>query len=152
MPGLVRLVLWLGGTAPVMTRPYAALMGRMTNNPVAIEKGIGSLLPEDELAMLNTPRFDGFIENLGEMTKHGSQGAYWDARVFLEDWGFDCADIEVPVDLFYGTEDRNVPLQMGEYYRDAIPNSNATFYEGEGHFIMYSRAQEILDRLIGTHS
>ena len=149
---MVRLMLWLGGTVPVVTRPYAALMGRMTKNPAAIEKGIGSLLPEDELAMLNTPRFDGFIENLGEMTKHGSQGAYWDARVFLGDWGFDCADIEVPVDLFYGTEDRNVPLQMGEYYSNAIPNSNATFYEGEGHFIMYSRAEEILDRLVSTRS
>jgi pimeloyl-ACP methyl ester carboxylesterase len=152
MPGLVRLVLWLGGTAPVLTRLYVALMGRMTGNPAAIEKGVGSLLPDDEQAMLNTPRFDGFFENLGEMTKHGSQGAYWDARVFLGDWGFDCADIEVPVNLFYGTEDRNVPLQMGEYYRNAIPNSNGTFYEGEGHFIMYSRAQEILDALVGTHS
>jgi hypothetical protein len=37
---------------------------------------------------------------------------------------------------------------MGEYYRDAIPNSEATFYEGEGHFIMYTRADEILSLLL----
>ena len=53
----------------------------------------------------------------------------------------------MPVSLFYGTDDQNVPIQMGEYYRDAIPTTEATFYEGEGHFIMYSRANEILRSL-----
>ena len=54
----------------------------------------------------------------------------------------------MPVALFYGTEDRNVPIQMCEYYRDTIPESTPTFYEGEGHFIMYSRANEILSSLL----
>ncbi len=148
MPGFVRLALWLGGSAPVLIRPYVALMGRMVKNPDSIAKGIGSLLPDDELALLDTPRFDGFFDNVGEMVKNGSQGAYWDARTFLGEWGFECEDIEIPVSLFYGTVDQNVPIQMGEYYRDEIPNSEATFYEGEGHFIMYSHADEILSRLL----
>ena len=150
MPGPVRLALWLGGSAPALTRPYVALMGRMVRNPDSIEKGIGSLLPDDELALLKTPRFDGFFTNFDEMFKNGSDGAYWDARSFLGEWGFECADIEMPVSLFYGTVDRNVPIQMGEYYRDEIPNSEATFYDGEGHFIMYSRAKEILRKLAQT--
>jgi pimeloyl-ACP methyl ester carboxylesterase len=125
-------------------------MGRMVRNPDSIAKGIGSLLPDDELALLKTPRFDGFFANFDEMFKNGSDGAYWDARSFLGEWGFECADIEMPVSLFYGTVDRNVPIQMGEYYRDEIPNSEATFYDGEGHFIMYSRATEILRKLAQT--
>jgi pimeloyl-ACP methyl ester carboxylesterase len=149
MPGFVRLALWLGGSAPVLVRPYVGLMGRMAvNKPDTFAKGIRSILPEDEFALLDSPRFDGFFGNIGEMVKHGSQGAYWDARVFLGEWGFECADIEMPVSLFYGTVDQNVPVQMGEYYRDAIPNSEATFYEGEGHFIMYTRADEILSLLL----
>jgi len=147
MPAPVRLVLWLGGHAPVVVRPYVSLMARMVRKPDTIAKGIGSLLPDDEQALLETPRFDGFFKNLGEMVKNGSQGAYWDARVFLGEWGFDCADIKMPVSLFYGTDDQNVPIQMGEYYRDTIPNTDASFYEGEGHFIMYSRADEILRSL-----
>jgi len=150
MPGFVRLTLWLGGKAPVLTRPYVALMGRMVvNKPDSIAKGIGSLLPEDEAALVDTSRFDGFFENFGEMVRNGSTGAYWDARTFLGEWGFQCEDIEMPVSLFYGTVDQNVPIQMGEYYRDAIPNSEATFYEGEGHFVMYTRAEEILSSLTG---
>jgi pimeloyl-ACP methyl ester carboxylesterase len=122
----------------------------MVKNPDSITKGIGSLLPEDELALLDTPRFDGFFENFDEMVKNGSRGAYWDARVFLGEWDFDCTDIEIPVSLFYGTADQNVPIQMGEYYRDHIPGSDATFYEEEGHFIMYSHAEEILTSLLGV--
>ena len=143
----MRLVLWLGGRAPAVLRPYVSLMARMVKKPETIAKGIGSLLPDDERALLETPRFDGYLENLGEMVRHGSKGAYRDARVFLGEWGFNCEDIEMPVSLFYGTDDRNVPIQMGEYYRDAIPTTDATFYEGEGHFIMYSQANEILSSL-----
>lgn len=148
MPGFTRLALWLGDKAPVMTRPYVGILAKMTSKPDTFAKGIGSLLPDDELALLDTPRFEGFFENIGEMVKNGSKGAYWDARVFLREWGFDCADIEMPVSLFYGTADQNVPIQMGEYYRDALPDSEATFYESEGHFIMYSRANEILSSLL----
>ncbi len=148
MPAPVRLVLWLGSHAPMVVRPYVSLMAWMVGRPDMIAKGIGSLLPDDEVAMLETSRFDGFFENIGEMVKHGSKGAYWDARVFLEEWGFDCASIKTPVSLFYGTDDQNIPIQMGEYYRDTIPKPDASFYEGEGHFIMYSRANEILSSLV----
>ena len=52
------------------------------------------------------------------------------------------------VHLWYGEADRNVPLQMGEYYKHAIPECDAVFYRGEGLFIMYSRAAEILKTLL----
>jgi pimeloyl-ACP methyl ester carboxylesterase len=148
MMAMVRLVLWVGGWAPQLLRPYVSLMAKMSKKPGFGRKMIGSSLPEAELALLDTPRFEGFFEGLGEMTKNGSKGAYWDARVFMGKWGLDCSEIEIPVSLFYGTADTAVPIQMGEYYRDAIPGSVATFYEDEGHFIMYTRAKEILGSLI----
>jgi pimeloyl-ACP methyl ester carboxylesterase len=147
MPALVRGSLWLGGRVPVLTRPSVALMAASVKRPDLIRKGMRSTLPKGELALLDEPRFGGFVENLGEMVDHGSKGAYWDARVFLGEWGFDCKDIRVPVFLFYGRADHNVPVRMGEYYRDSIPGSRATFYRGEGHFIMYSRVSEILGSL-----
>ena len=152
MPGPVRAILWLGQNAPSVTRPYVSLMGRMAQNPSAIEKSFASLLPEDEAELMESPRFAGFFDNLGEMTSGGSKGAYWDARVFLGEWGFECEDVETPVSLFYGTADRNVPIQMGRYYERALRNPTATFYEGEGHFILYSRAEEILGSVVGAQT
>jgi pimeloyl-ACP methyl ester carboxylesterase len=148
MPGLVRITLWLGGRAPSLVRPYVSLMAAAAKNPSLLKKGFEGLLPEAERELLQTTRFEGFLAHADEMVKHGSKGAYWDARVILGGWGFECADIEMPVNLFYGAEDRNVPPAMGEYYRDVIPNTSSTFYEGEGHFILYSRAVEILGSIV----
>lgn len=148
MPGLVRTALWLGGRAPTLVRPYVSLMAAATKKPSLLKKGFEGLLPQSELALLDTAAFEGFLDHSGEMVKHGAKGAYWDARMVLGEWGFECADIEMPVDLFYGTEDRNVPPAMGEYYRDAIPSTSSTFYEGEGHFILYTRATEILGPIV----
>ncbi|MBT4124968.1 MAG: alpha/beta hydrolase [Chloroflexi bacterium] len=148
MMSMVRFILWVGGFAPQLLRPYVALMSKMIKSPGFSRKMVGSQLPDAELALLDSPRFEGFFEGLGEMTKNGSKGAYWDARVFMNKWGFDCSEIQIPVSLFYGTADKNVPIQMGEYYRDAIPGAKAIFYEDEGHFIMFTRAREILNSLI----
>jgi pimeloyl-ACP methyl ester carboxylesterase len=148
MMSMVRLILWIGGFPPQLLRPYVTLMAKMTKSSGSSRKMVGSQLPAAELALLDSPRFEGFFENLGEMTKKGSKGAYWDARVFMNEWGFACSEIQIPVSLFYGTADKNVPIQMGEFYRDAIPGANATFYEDEGHFIMFTRAREILSSLI----
>ncbi|MFQ5794940.1 MAG: alpha/beta fold hydrolase [Candidatus Bipolaricaulia bacterium] len=38
--------------------------------------------------------------------------------------------------------------QMGEYYANTIPDCNATFYPGEGHFIFFNHGEEILEKLI----
>jgi pimeloyl-ACP methyl ester carboxylesterase len=145
---MVRLVLWTGGWAPQLLRPYVWLMAKMIKKTGAARKMVGSSLPETELELIDTPRFEGFFEGLGEMVKNGSKGAYWDARVFMNKWGFECSEIEIPVSLFYGTADMAVPIQMGEYYRDTIPGSVANFYEDEGHFIMFTRAKEILGSLV----
>jgi pimeloyl-ACP methyl ester carboxylesterase len=148
MPGLVRMALWLGGRAPTFVRPYVSLMAATTKNPSLLKKGFEGMLPESELALFETAPFEGFLDHSAEMVKHGSKGAYWDARVVLAEWGFDCGEIEMPVSLFYGTEDRNVPVAMGRYYDEAIPDTSSTFYEGEGHFIMYTRAAEILGPIV----
>lgn len=149
MPAAVRLVLWTGGRAPALTRPFAALMGAAARRPSVIRKGIAGTLTDDTAALLDTARFAGFDEHLGEMVRDGSKGAYWDARVFLGSWDFRCEDITAPVTLFYGGADRNVPLSMGEYYRDTIPGARAAFHEGDDHFLLYSRADEILASLRG---
>jgi pimeloyl-ACP methyl ester carboxylesterase len=147
MPVMVRLALWAGSTVPFVVRPYVTLMSKMASKPSFIKKGMASLLPSKEIAMLDDSRFDGFFDNLGEMTKHGSRGAFVDAKAFLGKWDFECADIEMPLFLFYGSTDKNVPLQMGQYYHDAVSNSALNIFEDEGHFIMYSRAEEILKSL-----
>ncbi|MGI9584503.1 MAG: alpha/beta fold hydrolase [Acidimicrobiia bacterium] len=147
MKGPGRFALQVGAIAPPLTKPFVSGMASMTRRPETLKKGLASMLPEDEAAILDSPGFAGFADNMGEMVKNGNAGAYADAKAFLGDWRFDPADIEIPVQLFYGSADSNVPLPMGEWYRDTVPDAELTVYEGEGHFIMYTRAREILSAM-----
>ena len=149
LPIPTRLALWMAGHAPLfLMKPYVRQMDWMTHHPKILWKGLSSQLPKAEAEMVSRPEFAGFLDGMSEMLRQGNKGAMWDARVFTSPWEFQVEDIRMKTHLWYGEVDRNVPLQMGEYYKRTIPECDATFYPGEGHFIMYSRAEEILRTLI----
>ena len=149
LPTPPRLGLWAAGHAPLFfMKLYVWQMAWLTRHPKILWKGLSSQLPKAEVEMFSRPEFDGLLDGMSEMLRSGNRGAIWDAKVFTSPWQFQVEDIRMKVHLWYGEADRNVPLQMGEYYKRAIPECDATFYPGEGHFIMYSRAEEILKTLI----
>jgi pimeloyl-ACP methyl ester carboxylesterase len=63
-------------------------------------------------------------------------------------WGFDLAAIQVPVRLWQGERDGNVPAAHGRYLAGAISNCHATFYADEAHLSLPLNHQwEILSAL-----
>jgi pimeloyl-ACP methyl ester carboxylesterase len=149
LPIPTRLALWMAGHAPLfLMKPYVWQMFLLTRQSKILWKGLLSQLPKAEVEIVSRPEFAGFPDGMSEMFRSGKRGALWDARVFTSPWEFRVEGIRMKVHLWYGEADRNVPLQMGEYYKHAIPKCDAMFYPGEGHFIMYSRAEEILRTLI----
>lgn len=148
MASLVRANLWLAGHASVLARPFVVVMGRVVRRPEVVAKSALANLPPKEIELLSRPEFAGFTEGYSEMYRAGSRGPYWDAVTFARPWGFRLEDVRPHVELWYGEADTNVPIQMGEYYDAALPDSRLTRYPGEGHFIFYSRAAEILATLV----
>jgi pimeloyl-ACP methyl ester carboxylesterase len=59
-----------------------------------------------------------------------------DDRAWLEPWGFDVADIRVPVLLLQGTDDLMVPPQHGRWLAERIPGVDAEISETEGHLTL----------------
>jgi pimeloyl-ACP methyl ester carboxylesterase len=64
--------------------------------------------------------------------------------LFASDWEFDFGGISVPVFIWHGTDDRNVPLAHALLMHEAIPNSVLETFDGEGHFYFVDRLEEIL--------
>jgi len=62
----------------------------------------------------------------------GSQG-WWDDNCMLEPWGFDLADIAVPILLQYGGQDVFVPTGHGEWPAQHIPGVEARLLDDDGH-------------------
>lgn len=68
-----------------------------------------------------------------------------DDLAFTRDWGFDLAQIERPVAVWQGGQDRMVPFAHGQWLAEHIPNARVRLYREEGHL---SLAVKALDRII----
>jgi pimeloyl-ACP methyl ester carboxylesterase len=59
-------------------------------------------------------------------------------------WGFDLADIAVPVALWQGREDAFVPYEHGVWLAAHVPGVQAHLLEGEGHLTLMYQLDVVL--------
>ena len=72
----------------------------------------------------------------------GSQG-WWDDKCMLRPWGFDLADIAVPVLLLQGRKDMLVPPGHGEWLAAHVPGVEARLLDDDGHASVVNRIPEV---------
>jgi pimeloyl-ACP methyl ester carboxylesterase len=100
------------------------------------------LLDQSELAVF-------FIEGMREAFRNGISGANQEAALYTRPWGFKLQDITAEVHLWHGEQDLNVPVSVGHYVADAIPNCNAIIHKMEGHLTLpHNHIREILSTLV----
>ena len=63
----------------------------------------------------------------------GAHGLRDDRLAFLKPWGFSLGDISMPVQLWAGSKDVNVPPAHAEYLKRMIPNSELFIVENKNH-------------------
>jgi pimeloyl-ACP methyl ester carboxylesterase len=84
-----------------------------------------------------------------ESMRNGHAGPARDVTLYANPWGFDLQDIRLRVHLWHGQQDAIVPISMGRYMADTIPNCRASFYDSEGHFsLLISCMADILGTLV----
>jgi pimeloyl-ACP methyl ester carboxylesterase len=122
-----------------MTRYAPRLMARrggfFTGLPEA-DKVVTQKYPELEKAL-----YAAMIESV----RGGTRGPQWDAALAVGPWDFPIDNISIPVYLWQGECDRNVPPAAGRYFARTIPQCHATFLPDEGHISLVVRhLEEIL--------
>jgi pimeloyl-ACP methyl ester carboxylesterase len=71
-----------------------------------------------------------------------------DVGLIAKPWGFDLATVQVPVLLWHGERDRNVPVMSGRYLATVIPHCRAIFYPDDAHLsVPLNHQEEILGAL-----
>ncbi len=106
-------------------------------------------LPEvDQAVMRDRSVLQAMAKDYEEAFKNGRAGVVYEGGLYATDWGFKLADISVPVWLWQGEKDTNVPAQMGRYQASMIPTCHATFYPDDGHIsIMTNHIGDVLRTL-----
>lgn len=101
-------------------------------------------LPPPDVAVLSRPEVrELFARDFVRSSRTTGAAAVQDFELFATDWGFDLGAIEVPVHIWQGDADRNVPPHHARLLHEAIPGSVLHEFAGEGHLLAFDHLEEI---------
>jgi pimeloyl-ACP methyl ester carboxylesterase len=120
-----------GRALPEVTRRVALMRSRVLTDPGSIFADLA--LPASDQAVMNeraafAVRQESLLEALTTPF-----GWYDDDVAFAQHWGFDLAQVDVPVELRYGRHDVFVPPTHGHWLARALPHAQVTCWEDHGH-------------------
>jgi pimeloyl-ACP methyl ester carboxylesterase len=134
-----RLIPWLVRAAVARD---ARAFRRDPDRALADEFGRGA--PVDRLVLDDPELKRMLIDSRRETFRQGTGGIYADALLYLRPWGFDPADVKVPIVLWHGEGDQTLSPAMGRHFADVLDGSNATFVPEEGHMLCLTRWEDVL--------
>jgi pimeloyl-ACP methyl ester carboxylesterase len=145
-----RLGYRLGRIAPPLDRlVFGAIFAASRRQPARALKSLASDLSEpDRQVLAGLPDEAKGMAWFTESGRQGARGPVQDYRA-LHDWGFQLGDVAMPVELWQGDADQMVPMDHAEDLTPAVPDATLHRCPGEGHFLMVSRAEEILRTAAG---
>lgn len=79
--------------------------------------------------------------------RQGGIGTWYDAMI-PGNWPIPLNEIKTKFYLWEGEEDISVPLSMGQYMAEKLPNCEVKFIKGVGHFWIFEHLAEMLEKLV----
>jgi pimeloyl-ACP methyl ester carboxylesterase len=104
-----------------------------------------TLLGDEDRAALHGPAGDYLLEWGGYGLGSGVDGWVDDDLAFGRPWGFDLAQIERPVLVVHGDDDRFVPSSHGRWLAERIPGVEAWLQSSDGHLTLLDRHMRAVD-------
>lgn len=108
----------------------------------------------DRIAMAS-PAMDEVNGAIERALSFGRRCLVDDYSSYLSAWGFDVEEITVPVVIFQGDADENVPVAHAKWLTRHIKGSQLRLYPGEGHMsLVFSHRDDIvatIEQLLGPH-
>jgi pimeloyl-ACP methyl ester carboxylesterase len=105
--------------------------------------------PPGDRELLARPEFKAmFLDDLLNGSRKQVTAPLSDLILFSRYWGFDAADVNVPVRWWHGDDDHIVPHRHGEHMVRLLPDAALRTIEGESHLSGLGLAEEILTTLL----
>jgi pimeloyl-ACP methyl ester carboxylesterase len=130
---------------------HGLLMVGMKKQPERALAGIAKPLAAIDHDVLRRPEAGKFIVDVSlAAAQRGVRGWVYDDWLLNRPWGVSPSDVPAAmrVDLWWGDEDRAVPLEYGEKMARELPGATLHVLRGEGHFsVVFNRSDEIFREL-----
>ena len=145
-----RILFRYGRFFPPLLRLSVFLMVRqLSSKPVkGFEKFVEGL-PEPDRLVLSEPEAQEFVlASAVEGVCQGGGPLLEEIRIYSKLWGFKLDDLNVPISLFQGEVDIDVPASMARYQAELIPDCELNLYPTDGHFsLLVNHIDEIIASL-----
>jgi pimeloyl-ACP methyl ester carboxylesterase len=106
----------------------------LRKDPDRVISQMKSTFPEVDRLIFSRPEIQKpFMDSIQETFHSGTGGYSLESSLYSRPWGFQLQDISINVHIWQGEDDANVPISVGRYLDENIPNSQATFLPNEGH-------------------
>jgi pimeloyl-ACP methyl ester carboxylesterase len=130
-----------------LARPILSLRSPVRLRPLILK--ILMLRPCDEESLRDSAAFEAVFESQRRAWRGSAEGVMADAQIYAEPWGFSLEEVRVPVRLWHGKEDRAFSVRLAEEIASRLPDCNARYVDGAGHYSLPIRhIREILQDLI----
>lgn len=104
--------------------------------------------PPGDKALLARPEFKAmFLDDLLNGARFQTTAPLADLLLFTRPWGFDLADVPVPVRWWHGDDDHIVPFAHGRHCVERLPHATLSAIDGESHLGGLGVAEEVLGSL-----
>ncbi|HWJ82204.1 MAG TPA: alpha/beta hydrolase [Nocardioides sp.] len=105
--------------------------------------------PPGDKNLLSRPEFKAmFLDDLLNGSRFQTSAPLADLVLFTRDWGFDLADVKVPVRWWHGDDDHIVPLRHGQHAVSRLPDATLTVIDGESHLGGLGIARHVVEELL----
>ncbi|WP_157392194.1 alpha/beta fold hydrolase [Nocardia terrae] len=134
---------------PFLVHPMAMEMSLVIRRQKGVAGLVAQMAPVDRDRVEGDPDLTAKLEaNLRRSFEQGSRGFATDIRlVFTRDWGFTLAEVTVPVQIWHGDADGNVPVDDAHRLAAALPHGELHLVDGAGHLLFVDRPADILASL-----
>lgn len=134
-PWVIRLAMWHWG------RPQRRDAERF------FERSLADMCAADQAVLAEPELRSRMIANSAELYRQGGRGMYDEALILARPWGFEPAELRVPVEVWQGGRDAVVPMAMATHLARVIPGARLRLYPNEGHHLLYRHWPEIIASL-----
>ncbi|MDX2109440.1 MAG: alpha/beta hydrolase [Verrucomicrobiota bacterium] len=134
---IYRLLIKLYLTSPGVCLRLLALTARGVPLPVAqflMPLFTPFLAQADRTAMKDKEKLRLILNSIHAARKMGGKGIAHDGTRYAQDWGFALESISMPVQLWHGTQDRNIPIHTVREECQRMHHATLTEFPDEGHY------------------